>query len=84
MGAKSRSRTYQRHQWCAGYAKVAALQKKPMFLMGLIFAAIGPKRKLSRRQRALEQIMNKPLKRIENAWKPNSKNAKKDEEPINI
>ena len=35
-------------------------REKPMFLMGLIFAAIGPKRKLSRRQRALEQIMNKP------------------------
>ena len=48
--------------------------------MGLIFAAVGPKRKPSRRQRAIEQIMNKPLKRIENAWKPNSKNAKKTED----
>merc|ERR1711871_66433 len=55
-------------------------REKPIFLMGLIFVAVGPKRKPSRRQRAIEQIMNKPLKRIENAWKPNSKNAKKTED----
>ena len=50
--------------------------------MGLVFIAVGPNRKPSRRQRALDQINNKPLKRSENAWKPNSKNAAKTEDCV--
>jgi hypothetical protein len=62
-------------------------REKPPFLMGLSFLPAGPTRKPSARQRAMENLMNKPLVRSENAWKPASKKASKDakvEDPVAV
>ena len=59
-------------------------REKPAFLMGLNFIPTGQMRKPSHRQRAMEQLMNKPLLRSENAWKPNSKKKVADEDPLAV